>query len=381
MNHHQLPLCRELAKQDDVEFTFIATKPIDSERLRLGYADLNGLSFVFRSYDDGDAEKTAERICFESDVLIIGDAAQRYYIRRLTQGKPTLRYSERIFKTGLLHSYSLRARVNMQKLHGRYRNDPVWLLCAGAYTASDFNRMGAYKNKCLKWGYFPEFREYSSVSELISGKRSFSLLWAGRFIDWKHPELAIETALFLKKQNIEFHLDMIGTGYEWDKIRKSVDELGLSDHVSVLGAQPPENVRAYMEKSDIFLFTSDFNEGWGAVLNEAMNSGCAVVASHAIGAVPFMIENRKNGLIYKNGDKQSLFESVMLALKNDGLRKAIQQSAYETVRDKWNPAAAAKRLTAVCRRLRDGDTVQYCADGPCSKAEVLKNNWFSGECR
>lgn len=46
-------------------------------------------------------------------------------------------------------------------------------------------------------------------------------------------------------------------------------------------------VRSYMEKADIYLFTSDFNEGWGAVLNESMNSGCAVVASHAIGSVPF----------------------------------------------------------------------------------------------
>jgi hypothetical protein len=36
---------------------------------------------------------------------------------------------------------------------------------------------------------------------------------------------------------------------------------------------PPEEVRVHMEQSNIYLFTSDFGEGWGAVLNEAMNSG------------------------------------------------------------------------------------------------------------
>ena len=34
-----------------------------------------------------------------------------------------------------------------------------------------------------------------------------------------------------------------------------------------------------MEKADIFLFTSDRREGWGAVANEAMNSACALVVS------------------------------------------------------------------------------------------------------
>ena len=36
-------------------------------------------------------------------------------------------------------------------------------------------------------------------------------------------------------------------------------------------------------------------EGWGAVVNEAMNSGCAVVADHMIGAAPWLIRQGENG--------------------------------------------------------------------------------------
>jgi glycosyltransferase involved in cell wall biosynthesis len=45
----------------------------------------------------------------------------------------------------------------------------------------------------------------------------------------------------------------------------------------------------------VFIFTSDRNEGWGAVLNEAMGSGCAVVAADLIGSVPYLIEHKKMG--------------------------------------------------------------------------------------
>ena len=88
----------------------------------------------------------------------------------------------------------------------------------------------------------------------------------------------------------------------------------LQNCVSLCGSLSPEKVREYMVKSQIFLFTSDYNEGWGAVLNEAMNSACAVIASHAIGSVPFLINNKKNGLIYQNGQMEDLYRKVKVLL-------------------------------------------------------------------
>ena len=61
-----------------------------------------------------------------------------------------------------------------------------------------------------------------------------------------------------------------------------------------------------MEKSSIYLFTSNFDEGWGAVLNESMNSACAVISSHAAGATPFLISHNINGLLYTSGDVDEL---------------------------------------------------------------------------
>ena len=109
-----------------------------------------------------------------------------------------------------------------------------------------------------------------------------------------------------------------------------------------------------MEAADIFLFTSDFNEGWGAVLNEAMNSACAVVASHAIGSVPFLLHEGENGLIYKNGDENGLLDRVVQLIEQPEMRKRLGRKAYQTLTEQWNAEIAAERFLQLSEALLQG---------------------------
>ena len=132
-----------------------------------------------------------------------------------------------------------------------------------------------------------------------------------------------------------------------------------------------------MEQSEIFLFTSDFNEGWGAVLNESMNSACAVVASHAIGSVPFLINDGENGFIYKNGDEDDLFNKVKILLDNPEKRKEISLKAYKTMTETWNAEIAVQRFLLLSKKLLDGESVNNLfTDGVCNSAIRYKNNWY-----
>ena len=136
------------------------------------------------------------------------------------------------------------------------------------------------------------------------------------------------------------------------------------------GAMSPTEVRDYMEKSDIFIFTSDRNEGWGAVLNESMNSACAVVASDAIGAVPYLIEDGKNGIVFKHGRKRDFCNKVVTLINDVQLRRKIQREAYFTIHDVWNPKNAAKNLVLLMDCLLVGKEV--CIDkGPGSPAPLV----------
>lgn len=129
-------------------------------------------------------------------------------------------------------------------------------------------------------------------------------------MDWKHPDDAIKVAKLLKDSGYDFHLDMVGTGEMENTLKSMADSMNLNDYVTFTGPVQSDKVRGFMERAGIFLFTSDRQEGWGAVLNESMNSGCAVVASHAIGSVPFLMKNKANGLIYPSGKIEKMFEKV-----------------------------------------------------------------------
>ena len=121
-----------------------------------------------------------------------------------------------------------------------------------------------------------------------------------------------------------------------------------------------------MKKTDIFLFTSDRNEGWGAVLNESMSNACAVVANREIGSVPYLVEDGKNGLVYERKDKNSRYNCVKKLIVNKSLRETLGKNAYDTIKNVWNAEVAADRLLTLIDSINNSTTVPYTT-GPCSK--------------
>ena len=146
-------------------------------------------------------------------------------------------------------------------------------------------------------------------------------------------------------------MSFIGTGEMESVLKEMTREYGLSEKVSFLGSMPPENVRECMEQAGIYLFTSDKKEGWGAVLNESMNSGCAVVASHLIGSVPYMLKDRINGSIYESGNLDDLFEKTKYLLDHPKAQDVFGKTAYETVTTEWNANISAQRFVRLCEAI------------------------------
>lgn len=376
LSHHQLPFCLEMQRQLGEGFRFVATDKISEKRLLLGYPNLNRTyPFVIRAYEDDLQDKQAYELVDRADVVIIGSAPLKYVQCRLANRKLTFLYTERIYKKSVQY-WKLPVRLlRFWKTYGRYRS--LYLLCSSAYTASDFAKTFTFLNKAYRWGYFPATKRYDDIEQLMKQKIPGSLVWAGRFIDWKHPEYVVEIASRLKAAGYQFRINMIGNGEMLETIRQMVTERNLQEQVILTGAMSPEEVRQYMEQSEVYLFTSDRTEGWGAVTNEAMNSGCAVTASHIIGAVPFLVQDKENGLIYQDGDIDDLYNKVRFLLDNPQKRAAMGKTAYETITEQWNAENAAKRLLSLCEALCKGEkSPELFANGVCSKAPLLKNNWY-----
>ena len=382
LNHHQLPFCLAMDRLTKGNFTFVATTPVPAERLNMGYHDMNKqYPFVLTTYDSAENELVAQVLALKSDVIITGSAPEKYTQIRIKANKLAFRYSERWYKQGLKWNKIPRTFASTLLHHGRFMLKPVYMLCASAYTAADCARFGNYLRRTYKWGYFPEVKQ-QDVDGLIARKRQkekVTILWAGRMIDWKHPEAIIQLAERLKKGGREFEMQLIGNGEMETQLKDMISEKQLLDCVHMLGAMSPEAVRNHMEAADIFLFTSDFNEGWGAVLNESMNSACAVVASHAIGSVPFLLKDGENGFIYRNGDIDGLYNRVVKLIEHPELHEQMGRKAYRTLAEQWNADVAAERFLALAQALLDGKSPDLFEEGPCSKARILKNGWYKGK--
>lgn len=375
INHHQIPFCNAMYEALGEDYRFIQTEPMEEERVRMGWGqDLEKLPYLKLFYEQPDA---CRKLIAESDVVLFGGVEdESYIVDRLRAGKPVVRLSERIYREGQWKAISPRGLKKKYNDHTKYRKKNVYLLCCGGYVASDFHIVKAYPNKMFKWGYFPPSKHYD-IDRLLQEKEQrrekegkISLLWAGRFLGLKHPEYAIEAAERLKEEGYQFALTMVGGGEKEEEIKEMATQKGLSDEVKFVGFIKPEEVRSYMEEADIFLFTSDYNEGWGAVLNEAMNSGCAVVANCAIGAVPFLITPGKNGLIYPNGKFEVFYRQITALMQQQALIKELGKNAYETIVKEWNAENAAGKLITLLQKVQQGEAV-FFQSGVLSKASVI----------
>lgn len=363
-NHHQSALSEALAKR--CEYSYVATAPMPQERKSLGYGVSHLPSYVVEYENEPERVGALLR---DADVVIAGSAPERLVRQCVKRGQIVLRYYERPLKNG---PEPMKFLPRLIRWHWRNPpRKPIYLLCASAYTAKDFAKFGLFKGKGYRWGYFPETKTYDDPDAMIANKKQNSLLWAGRFLDLKHPDDALEVARRLKEAGYRFTLNLIGMGEMESRLQAMIRDYELEDCVSLLGAMKPDQVRRYMEQSEIFLFTSDRREGWGAVANEAMNSGCVIVADSAIGSVPFLIQNGKNGLVYPSRNVAALYETVKTLLDNREQILKLGQEAYQTIYTKWNAEVAAERLLQLVGCMLDGSCqLTDYLDGPCSAVET-----------
>lgn len=375
LTHHQVPFCLEMQKRYGDGFKFISTVKISNERLRLGYKDLDhDYDFVVRAYENKEEYQRAFDIAINSDIVIMGSTDSDIYIQeRLKQDKLIFRYRERIFKEGFIKTwFNKEKRNNIYIKHIKYKNNKnLYMLCASAYGANDFAKLGLYKNKIYKWGYFPQNNKYD-IDKLIEQKEQneiLEILWAGRFIEWKKPEYVIKIAQRLKNENMKFKIKMLGNGKLFEPIKKLINEYDLTKYIELVGAVPSDKVKDYMEKTNIFIFTSGRQEGWGVVLNESLNAGCAVVANKHIGSVPFLIKNKENGLIAKNFDE--FYTNVKLLLNDKDLRTKVSKNAYKTIDEEWNCINAVNNLEKLFTSVINNTEFEI-KEGPASKADIYK---------
>jgi glycosyltransferase involved in cell wall biosynthesis len=169
-------------------------------------------------------------------------------------------------------------------------------------------------------------------------------LFVGRDAREKGVALLIEAWRLTELQTPENALVLVGTGagkasFAPAGLRRRGD-LGIVS----LDAVAPEQLRDMYAAADVLVVpsiaTRTFREPWGLVVNEAMNSGLAVIASDAVGAAAGgLVRDGVNGLVVSAGDSHALAAAIRRLADDDTLRESLGRQASQDVRafsyDAW----------------------------------------------
>lgn len=353
LNPHMVPLCMAFDSHPQIEeFYFIALTMQSEARKKMGFEDINkSYPFVCRAYESEGAYNKAVQLAEEADVAIVGEAPDEWVALRMRKNKLTFLQSERFYRRGLWRRFVPISYKKKKERFLQYKEKNLYYLTIGAYTPFDLYMVGFPMAKCFQWAYFPQIYNVKEMPK-NNTTQPIQLLWAGSLTKVKHPEIVIKIAEKLKKTGLKFELNVIGSGPLYSKMEKMVKKRHLSNNVCLLGNCKPEKTQEYMAQSDIFLFTSDYGEGWGAVLNEAMAHGCVPIASYKAGASEILIQHGKNGFIYDNYREVS---GIIAKLMGDGKQKElISEAAVKTVSETWEAGNAVKKFVQTVEKIRMG---------------------------
>lgn len=367
LNHHQAPVADEFYKLLGDDYRFVEL--IDLGDMKGATEDFSKRPYLLRAWESEENHAKAMELAKTAECCVFGPGALEYEIARLNLGLLSFDMGERWLKQGVRNLLSPRLIKWHMNYHLRgWKHKPLYKLCMSAFAAEDHRKLGAFKGKCFKWGYFTQVAlRNENEDENLCETETVRLMWCARFLKLKHPELPVLMAARLKKESYSFVLDYYGAGEKLEPTKQLAENLELNDFVKFHGTVPNQQVLEAMRQHDIFLFTSNRLEGWGAVVNEAMSNACAVVGSDAIGSVPYLVEDGVTGYRFKSGNVESLYKKVKLLLDHPEKRVQMQKNAYSIMQRLWSPANAAQSLLHLIENMNNGKKTTI-KEGPCSIA-------------
>ena len=150
---------------------------------------------------------------------------------------------------------------------------------------------------------------YHHERRISSSRESVSILYAGNLGAHKGVHTVVEACAVLHDQYgvDNFTLTIIGSGHPVYEAMLSdlIAELGVGDLVRMEGRVPREQMPLILREYDVLVLPSNCEDALPRIVQEAMLSGMAVIASSR-GGIPEMITSGETGLLFEAEDSQEL---------------------------------------------------------------------------
>lgn len=367
LSEHQMPLAREIVAK------------VGADNFRYIYTGKNGQKLQ-------ESRATDEWIVYgdspwleEADVILVGGIRPIELMeKRLKAGKITLYMSERWFKPipilsakwlvpGWIRMFVPSYWKMAKRFANLFRYDKYRFFPIGPWSKKDMGLIckvfgvKMLEEKIVDWGYFVAPSEQQSKKLEVRGKSEGRLrvLWVGRMLKLKRVDTIILAVREIVKESLRrrsgnaqttssctsplassslhsknicshialVELTLVGDGPE----RKRLEKMAEGLPVKFLPSQPIAKIREIMREHDVYVFSSNGMDGWGAVVSEAVEEGMKVLGTYETGAAATILPESN---LFHCGDYKTLARKLMSEIKFVSIGQ-------------WSAEEGAKKLLAI----------------------------------
>ncbi|NYF89977.1 glycosyltransferase family 4 protein [Tunturiibacter empetritectus] len=148
------------------------------------------------------------------------------------------------------------------------------------------------------------------------------------------------------------YLLIVGDGEERAALERRASESGDAG-VRFCGFRNQSELPVFFSLATVFVLPSQ-DEPWGLIVNEAMNSGCAIILSDDVGCQPDLVSDGVEGFVFPVGDVDALRDALRRVLESPETAKALGQRGLKRISG-WSYEedliGLRRAISAVTRRL------------------------------
>ena len=237
------------------------------------------------------------------------------------------------------------------------------LMTLGSGAEQDYRGYGATRWRVWKYGYAVQPLESEPAARELPRGEPLRLVFIGALRSKKGVDVLLRALGERELVGGAWRLRLVGDGRDRARLEALAAELGIAAQVEFAGSVSHDEIGSVYRDADVFVLPSRY-EGWGAVVNEAMEHGVAVLGSDGAGSVRMLVEHGSTGFVFPAGDHAALTALLKQLVADPGMCARMGRAGRERIKQ-FRPAVSAQRVTALLRGLTGHDAMPEFADGLC----------------
>ncbi len=252
-----------------------------------------------------------------------GRFTSTYALRFLKYKKPIIYTAHGFFHT----SASGKIKKIYNFIFSKIKNGVSIFIALTPLEEKEYVRLGIKKEKVVILPNWVNLREFKATKKKKYFSNSYPVLFCvGRIHESKGMQFVLEA---IKNLKVNFLIAGRDVGY-LKTLKQIVKSQKIEKRVKFLGEISDGEKRKAYSSSDFFVLFSEW-EGFGIVVLEALAYGLPTIVSNK-GALPYLIQNKKNGIIAKFPNVNDLREKINLLLKDKKLNKILYKNSKEFIK-------------------------------------------------